>query len=153
MCEWSYHNVINVITHFNPPSPQVCFHLIPLLAYLTSLLPTSISSTPMLNLTSLYMNKQRHSSEAGRSLQGGGEVSGKWREPCHVCNQGTVHSCSTTTLCLVLKLLFITCLLSCTQGYESGGAVFQLSILHSTQGTQNLAQFSESHVPRFHHLQ
>ena len=44
-------------------------------------------------------------------------------------------------------------LMSCTQGYGSGGAIFQLSILHSTQGTKNVAQFSESHVPSLHHLQ
>ena len=54
--------------------------------------------------------------------------------------------------CPVCNLLFITCLLSCTQGYGSGGALFQLSILHSTQGTQNLAQFSESRVSKFHQL-
>ena len=149
-CQWSYCNEINVITHFTHPQ---------YVSTSSRSLPISHLSSPHLSLLHpcstcpLYRNKQRPSSEAGRSLQGRGEVSGKWRKPCHVCHQRTVHSCSTMTLCLVLELLFITCLLPCTQGYGSGGALFQLSILHSTQGTQNLAQFSESHVSKFHHLQ
>ena len=109
--QWSYRNEINVITHFTRPQ---------YVSTSSRSLPISHLSSPHLSLLhpcstySLYRNKQRPSSEAGRSLQEGGEVSGKWREPCHVCHQRTVHECSTTTLCLVLNLLFITCLLPCT---------------------------------------
>ena len=84
--------MINAITHL-PPSPPHMFPPHPTPCYLTSLLPTSIFSPP-----SLCRNKQTPSSDAGGSVRGKGEVSGKSREPCHVRHQRTVHACTTTIL-------------------------------------------------------
>ena len=73
--------------------------------------------------------------------------------PCLPSRNGTCIQYHNFMPKIVLNLLFLTCLLSCTQGSGSGGALFQLSILHSNQGTKNLAQLSGSHVPSFCYLQ
>ena len=127
-----------------PPHPTPCLsHISPPHIYLFS--THAQPYFPLQEQTKTFFRCRRITSG-----KGGGIRKMKKTLPCLPSRNGTY---STTILCLVLNLLFITCLLSCTQGYGSGGAIFQLSILHSTQGTQNLAQFSESHIPRFHHLQ
>ena len=127
-----------------PPHPTPCqSHISPPHIYLFS--THAQPDFPLLEQTKTFFRSRKITS--GRR---GGIRKMKRTLPCLPSRNGTY---STTNLCIVPNLLFITCLLSCTQGYGSGGAIFQLSILHSTQGTQNLAQFLESHVPRFHHLQ
>ena len=135
-----------MITHFIPPPTiyvSTSIHSLPI-SHLSSphLLSTHCPPYfPLQEQTKTFFRCRRITS--GRR---GGIRKMKRTLPCLPSRNGTY---STTNLCLVLNLLFITCLLSCTQGYGSGGALFQLSILHSTQGTQNLAQFQGLMFPHF----